>query len=116
MDNFCSHSLSAAEKAGVNACASNDESLSGDSFILRHGNILSDAAEGADRVIELLRRVDAFSHRKRVRVVEHLHLGLASDSVVHSLDARILLVEPAALDICLLLWVILLRVNFSNEI
>lgn len=77
---------------------------------------MANAAEGTNRVIEFLRGVNALAHWKRVSIVIHLHLRLARDSIVDSPDAGVLLIEPAALDVSLLLWIILLRVNFADEI
>ena len=60
--------------------------------------------------------MDALAQRKRVRVVEELHLGLASHAVVNSAYAWVLLVQPAALHIGLLLRVVLLRVYLTDQV
>lgn len=77
---------------------------------------MANAAEGTNRVIEFLRGVDALAHWKRISIVKHLHLRLAGDSIVDSLDARVLLIEPAALDVSLFLRIILLGVNFADKV
>ena len=77
---------------------------------------MANAAEGTNGVIEFLRGVNALAHRKRVSIVKHLHLRPASDSIIDCLNAGVLLIEPAALDVSLLLRVILLGVNFADEV
>lgn len=69
-------------------------SLSGDSLVLSDGDILADATESTNAVVELLGGVDAFAERKRVGVVVELHLGGASLSIIDSADTWVLLVEP----------------------
>ena len=69
-------------------------SLSGDGLVLSDGDILADAAEGTNAVVELLGCVDAFAERKRVSVVVELHLSGASLSIIDSADTWVLLVEP----------------------
>ena len=91
-------------------------SLSGDSLILGHGHVLANTAERTNGIIELLGSVDAFTHWKRVGVVKELHLVLASLTIVDSAHAWILLIQPTALNISLLLWVISLRVNLTDQV
>ena len=91
-------------------------SLSGDGRVRSNCNVLANATETTDGVIELLRGVDALSHRKRVGVVKELHLGGASLTIVDSADTRILLVEPRALNISLLLRVVGLWVNLTDKV
>lgn len=91
-------------------------SLSGNSVIRGHCDILADATECTNRVVEFLRGVDAFTHRKRVRVVIELHLGFASLASIDGTHGWILIVQPTALNISLLLWVIPLRVHFADKV
>jgi len=60
--------------------------------------------------------VNAFTHWEGVGVVEHLHLGCASLAVVDSAHAGILLVQPGALHVRLLLRIVGFRVNFANQV
>ena len=91
-------------------------SLPRNGFILGHGNVLTNAAERSNRVIEFLGCVDALAQWQRVRVVKHLHLRLACLALVDGADARVLLVEPTALHVSLLLWVVLLRVDLADQV
>ena len=91
-------------------------SLSGDGCVRSNGNVLADATEAPNGVIELLRGVDALSHGKRVGVVKELHLGSASFTIVDGTHTRILLVEPRALNISLLLRVIGLGVDLAHKV
>ena len=96
--------------------ASQEGSLSGDGLVLGEGDILAHAAEGADRVVELLGGVDALAHGERVGIVEELHLVLSSLSFVDSAHSGILLVQPRSLHISLLLRVLILGVDFTNKV
>jgi len=108
---------SATQVSSTTTCALDDDlSLSGDNVVLSDGNILADAAESAWGVVELLRGVDAFTHRQRVRIVVELHLVLAGLAVVDSADTGVLLVEPRALHVRLLLGVVLLGVNLAHQV
>ncbi len=49
-------------------------SFSRDKLVLGDRDILADAAEGTWSVVELFGGVDALTQRKRVSVVEELHL------------------------------------------
>lgn len=60
--------------------------------------------------------MDALAHTERVSIVKHLHLRLASLAIVDSTNARVLLVQPTALHISLLLRVVLLRVNLTDKV
>ena len=98
------------------SCLLSSSSFPRDRLILGHSDVLSDAAERSWRIVEFLRRVDALAHWERKSVVKHLHLGPASDAVVDCANARVLLIQPATLDISLLLRVIRLRVDLTNEV
>ena len=69
-------------------------SLSGDGLVLSDGDILTDAAESTNAIVELLRGMDALSEWERVGIVEELHLSLSSFSIVDSTDTWVLLVKP----------------------
>ena len=60
--------------------------------------------------------MDALAKRQRVGVVEELHLALAGLAIVDCLDAGVLLVEPGALHIGLLLRVVPLRVELTDQV
>ena len=91
-------------------------SLSGNGLVLGESDVLADAAEGSDRVVELLGSVDAFAHGQRSGVVEHLHLVLAGLAFVDSAHTRVLLVQPRALHVSLLLRVVSLRVDLADQV
>lgn len=97
-------------------CSLSSSSFPGDGLILGHSDVLADAAERTWRIIEFLRRVDALAQRKRICVVKELHLALASHAVVNSTYTWVLLVQPAALHIGLLLRVVLLRVYLTDQV
>ena len=67
-------------------------------------------------VREALSRVDAFSKRQRVGIVVEEGLVLSCDALVDSVDAWVLLVQPGALHVGLLLWVERLRVDLANKV
>ena len=77
---------------------------------------MANATETTDGIIELLRGVDALTHGKRVGVVKELHLSGASLTIVDGADTRVLLVEPRALNISLLLRIIGLRVDLAYKV
>ena len=60
--------------------------------------------------------MDALSHTKRIRIVKHLHLRLASFALVNGSHTWVLLVQPTALHVGLLLRVVLLRVNLTDQV
>ena len=60
--------------------------------------------------------MDALAHTERVRIVKHLHLRLASFALVDGTHTWILLVQPTALHVGLLLWVVLLRVDLTDQV
>ena len=60
--------------------------------------------------------MDAFAERKGVCVVVELQLILASLSIIDSADTRVLLVEPRALNVRLLLGIVGLGVNLTNKV
>ena len=85
----------------------NSTSFPRDCFVcLGPGDIAADSAEGPNLVSELLGRMDALAEWEGVGVVVHLHLALASDAVVDSADARVLLIQPRPLNVGLLLGVV----------
>ena len=98
------------------SCLLSSSSFPRDRLILGHSDVLADAAERSWRIVEFLRRVDALAQRKRIRVVKELHLGLASHAIVNSTYTWVLLVQPAALHIGLLLRVVLLRVYLTDQV
>ena len=91
-------------------------SLPSDGIVLGDGDVGADAAECTYRVVELLRRVDAFTQGQRVRVVEEIDLVLPSLALVDSAHAWVLLVEPRALHVGLLLRVVGLRVHLAHQV
>ena len=60
--------------------------------------------------------MDTFAHGEGIGVIVELHLVLASLALVDSANTRVLLVEPRALDISLLLGIVVLGVDFANEV
>lgn len=60
--------------------------------------------------------MDALAHAERVRIVKHLHLRLASLAFVDGAHTRVLLVQPTALHVGLLLRVVLLRVHLADQV
>lgn len=60
--------------------------------------------------------MDAFAKGQRVGVVEELHLRLACLATVDSAHARVLLVEPRALHVRLLLRIVSLRVDLADQV
>ena len=92
------------------------ESLSGDQLVLGDCDVLADAAEGTWSVIKLLGRVDALTQREGVGIVEELHLRGTSLAHVDSADTWVLLVQPRALNIGLLLRIVGLGVHLSHQV
>ena len=91
-------------------------SLSGNNFVLWECYILADAAEGAWSIIKLLGGVDAFTHTKWIGVIKELHLILSCNTIVDGANTWVLLVEPWALHISLLLRIVFLRVNLADQV
>ena len=77
---------------------------------------MADAAERTNAIVEFLSGVDALSEWQRVSIVEELHLALARLAIVDSADTGILLVEPRALNISLLLWVVPLGIELADKV
>jgi hypothetical protein len=90
-------------------------SLAGRNKVLfGESDILTNMSELSVFPRELLRCVNAFAQWKRAGVVVKEHLVLASQTFVYGSHTRVLLVEPGALDICLLLWIKVLGVHFTH--
>ena len=92
-------------------------SLSRNGFVcLSNCDITAHVTERSYLISKFLRSVDSFSERQRGGIVIHLELVLSSNSVVNSTNTRVLLIQPWPLHISLLLWVVVLRVDFSNKV
>jgi len=91
-------------------------SLPGDRLVRGDGDILADAAECTNFVAEQLSGMDALAHRERVSIVVELHLRLARLAFVDSAYTWVLLVEPRALHISLLLRVVALGVQLTDQV
>jgi len=83
---------------------------------LGKSHVLADVSELSHLVCEALGCVDAFSERQRVGVVVEEGLVLSCNALVDGVDTWVLLVQPRALHVGLLLWVERLRVNFADEV
>ena len=77
---------------------------------------MSDATERAWFVAKPLRVVQALAKTQRVCVVKEVSLVHAGFAFVHSAHARVLLIEPRALHVRLLLRVERLRVHLAYKV
>ena len=91
-------------------------SLFGDDLVFLDCDVLANSSVGSWSVVELKCSVDAFSERKRVRVIVELNLFNSGLAFVDSTNTWVLLVEPSSLHISLLLWIVILGVDFANKI
>ena len=92
-------------------------SLSCNGFVrLSNSDVAAHVTEGTTLVSEFLCSMNSFSHRQWSRIVVHLELILSSDSVVNSTNAWVLVIQPWSLHISLLLWVVILWVDFADKV
>ena len=92
-------------------------SLLGDDLVLLDGDIRSDLSVVCWLVREHIGcLMDTLTQWQRVRIVHEVNLLDSSFALIDSTDTWVLLVEPRSLHISLLLWIVVLGIDLTNEV